>query len=79
MDFDFSVITDHGRFLASGIGNTLLLSVVSGVASLGVGFVVALLRLYGPRWLRPLVILYIAGCWAIRRPSSSTGSSAALQ
>jgi len=35
------------------------------VASLVSGFVVALLRLYGPRWLRPLVVLYIDSMRAI--------------
>ncbi len=65
MDFDFSVITDHWRFLASGIGITLVLSVVSGMTSIAAGFVVALLRLYGPRWLRPIVVLYIDSMRAI--------------
>jgi polar amino acid transport system permease protein len=65
MDFDFSVITDHLRFLGSGIAVTLLLSVLSGVTSLAAGLVVALLRLYGPRWLKPLVILYIDSMRAI--------------
>ena len=65
MDFDFSVITDHARFLASGVGVTLALAALSGVASLAAGFVVALLRLYGPRWLRPVVVLYIDSMRAI--------------
>jgi len=65
LDFDFSVITGHWRFLASGIGVTLWLSLVSGLASLAAGFVVALLRLYGPRWLRPVVVLYIDSMRAI--------------
>jgi polar amino acid transport system permease protein len=65
MDFDFSVITDHWRFLASGIGITLVLSVVSGLTSIAAGFAVALLRLYGPRWLRPIVVLYIDSMRAI--------------
>ena len=65
MDFDFSVITEHWRFLASGIGVTLVLSVVSGLTSIAAGFVVALLRLYGPRWLRPIVVLYIDSMRAI--------------
>jgi polar amino acid transport system permease protein len=65
MDFDFSVITDHWRFLASGIGVTLALSAVSGVTSIAAGFAVAMLRLYGPRWLRPLVVLYIDSMRAI--------------
>jgi polar amino acid transport system permease protein len=65
MDFDLSVITEHWRFLASGIGITLVLSVVSGATSIAAGFVVALLRLYGPRWLRPIVVLYIDSMRAI--------------
>jgi polar amino acid transport system permease protein len=65
MDFDFSVVTDHWRFLASGVGITLLLSVVSGLTSLVAGLVVALLRLYGPRPLRFAVVLYIDSMRAI--------------
>src|SRR5262252_2003239 len=65
MEFDFSVITDHWRFLASGVAVTLLLSVLSGATSLAAGFVVALARLYGPRWLRPVVVLYIDSMRAI--------------
>ncbi len=65
MDFDFSVITEHWRFLASGIGVTLMLSAVSGVTSIAAGFVVAMLRLYGPRRLRPLVVVYIDSMRAI--------------
>src|SRR5258707_15779295 len=65
MDFDFSVITEHWRFLASGIGVTLVLSAVSGVTSIAAGFVVAMLRLYGPRRLRPLFVLYIDSMRAI--------------
>ena len=65
MDFDFSVVTDHWRFLASGVGITLLLSVVSGLTSLVAGLVVALLRLYGPRALRPAIVLYIDSMRAI--------------
>ena len=65
MDFDLSVISEHWRFLAYGIGVTLVLSVVSGVTSIVAGFVVALLRMYGPRWLRPIVVLYIDSMRAI--------------
>src|SRR2546426_717606 len=59
MEFDFSVIRDHARFLAYGIAITIALSVVSGLTSIVSGFGVALLRLYGPRWLKPVVVLYI--------------------
>jgi polar amino acid transport system permease protein len=65
MEFDFSVVTDHWRFLASGIGITLLLSVVSGLTSLVAGLVVALLRLYGPRPLQLVVVFYIDSMRAI--------------
>src|SRR6201988_2669873 len=65
MDFDFSVIVDHWRFLASGIGITLVLSMVSGLTSLVAGLVVALLRLYGPRPLRLAVVLSIDSMRAI--------------
>jgi polar amino acid transport system permease protein len=65
VDFDLSVITEHWRFLASGIGITLVLSIVSGLTSILAGFVVALLRLYGPRWLCPIVVLYIDSMRAI--------------
>lgn len=65
MDFDFSVISDHWRFLASGVVLTLVLSIVSGMTSLAAGLGVALLRLYGPRWLRPFAVLYIDSMRAI--------------
>jgi polar amino acid transport system permease protein len=65
MDFDFGVIADNWRFLGYGVGITILLSAVSGLSSLVAGLVVALLRLYGPRWLRPFVVLYIDSMRAI--------------
>jgi polar amino acid transport system permease protein len=65
MDFDFSVIADHARFLASGVGVTLTLAALSGLSSLVLGFIVALLRLYGPRWLKAIVVLYIDSMRAI--------------
>jgi polar amino acid transport system permease protein len=65
MDFDFAVVTDHWRFLASGVGITLLLSVVSGLTSLVAGLIVALARLYGPRPLRLAVVLYVDSMRAI--------------
>jgi len=65
VDFDFSVITDHWRFLASGVLVTLLLAALSGLTSLAAGLIIALLRLYGPQWLRPVVILYIDSMRAI--------------
>jgi polar amino acid transport system permease protein len=65
MEFDFSVIADNWRFLAYGVLITIVLSVVSGATSLAAGLVVALLRLYGPRWLRPFVVIYVDSMRAI--------------
>ena len=65
MDFDFGVITAHWRFLASGAGVTLALSVLSGLTCLALGLAVALLRLFGPRWLKPAVVLYVDSMRAI--------------
>ena len=65
MDFDFSVITDHARFLASGVGVTLALAALSGFTSLAAGLVLALLRLYGPRASRPVIVFYIDSMRAI--------------
>lgn len=65
MDFDFSVISTHGRFLASGVGVTILLAALSGAGSLTVSAILALLRLYGPRGLKVMVVLYIDSMRAI--------------
>ncbi|KQW57226.1 amino acid ABC transporter permease [Variovorax sp. Root411] len=65
MNFDFSPIADNWRFFTSGLGMTVLLSIVSAATSLLAGLVIALLRLYGPRWLRPLLVFYIDSMRAI--------------
>ena len=65
MDFDFSVITDNAGFLAHGVLITLALSLASGGTSLVAGFVLALLRIRGPRWLRPAIVFYIDSMRAI--------------
>ena len=65
MEFNFAVITEHWRFLASGIGVTLALAVLSGATSLAAAFGIALLRLYGPRGLRPAIVFYIDSMRAI--------------
>ena len=65
MEFDFSVITDNAGFLASGVLVTLALAVASGAASLVAGFVLALLRIRGPRVLRPAIVFYIDSMRAI--------------
>ena len=59
MEFDFSPIADNWRFFASGLGVTVALSLISAVTSILAGLAIALLRLYGPGWLRPLLVFYI--------------------
>src|SRR5215468_9295729 len=65
MPVDLSVITDHWRFLAYGVGVTIALAAASGAASLALGFVVALARLFGPRSAKPAVVLYIDSMRAV--------------
>jgi len=65
VEFDFAVIADHWRFLASGVGVSLALAALSGVTSIAAGSLVALGRLLWPRWLRPIVVLYIDSMRAI--------------
>ncbi|SDI83648.1 amino acid ABC transporter permease [Variovorax sp. OV700] len=65
MEFDFSPIADNWRFFASGLGVTVALSLISAVTSILAGLVIALLRLYGPGWLRPLLVFYIDSMRAI--------------
>jgi His/Glu/Gln/Arg/opine family amino acid ABC transporter permease subunit len=52
-------------FPRRGVLVTLALAGLSGVTSVAAGFVVALLRMYGPRWLRPAVVFYIDSMRAI--------------
>lgn len=59
MDVDFSPLTENWRFFASGLGVTVALSIISAVTSILAGLVIALLRLYGPRWLSRLLIFYV--------------------
>jgi len=65
MDFDFSPLIDSWRFLASGLGMTLLLSVTAVLCSFVAGLGVGLGRLYGPVWLRVPLVFYIDSMRAI--------------
>ena len=65
MDFDLAVIADNWRFLAYGVLVTIVLSIVSGATSLAAGLALALLRLRGPRWLRPVIVLYVDSMRAV--------------
>ncbi|MEO8122137.1 MAG: amino acid ABC transporter permease [Rhodoferax sp.] len=59
MDVDLSPLIENWRFFASGLGVTVALSAISAVTSILAGLVIALLRLYGPRWLSSLLIFYV--------------------
>jgi polar amino acid transport system permease protein len=65
MDFDFSPLLDSWRFLASGLGLTILLSIAAVITSFVLGLAVALGRLYGPAWLRAILVFYIDSMRAI--------------
>ena len=65
MDFDFSPLIDSWRFLASGLGLTIVLSVTAVVCSFVLGLAVGLGRMYGPPWLRTLLVFYIDSMRAI--------------
>lgn len=65
MDLDFSPLIDSWRFIASGLGLTILLSVAAVVCSFVLGLAVGLGRMYGPGWLRVLLVFYIDSMRAI--------------
>ena len=65
MDFDFSPILENWRYLWGGFVVTLGLSGFTVVASLLIGFAMAMGRLYGPRWLRWPLVFYIDSMRAI--------------
>jgi polar amino acid transport system permease protein len=59
MDFDISPIVENWRFLLSGLGVTLALSAITSVTSLAAGGIIGLARVYGPAWLKPVIVFYI--------------------
>lgn len=65
MDFDFSPLIDSWRFLASGLGLTIVLSVTAVACSFVLGLAVGLGRMYGRTWLRTLLVFYIDSMRAI--------------
>ncbi|GEO18917.1 amino acid ABC transporter permease [Microvirga aerophila] len=65
MEFDFSPLLDSWRFLASGLGLTILLSIAAVISSLVLGLAVGLGRLYGPTWLSAILVFYIDSMRAI--------------
>ncbi|MET0509796.1 MAG: amino acid ABC transporter permease [Burkholderiaceae bacterium] len=65
MELDFSPVFENWRYFADGLAITILLSIASAVTSILAGLVIALLRLYGPGWLRMLLVFYIDSMRAI--------------
>jgi polar amino acid transport system permease protein len=59
MDFDFSPIVESWAFLLSGIKTTLLLSFLCVLASLVLGTLAAIGRVYGPRLLGLAITFYV--------------------
>ena len=60
-----SPIVDNFAFLWAGIETTLIVSALSVVVSLAIGFLLGLLRCFGPRVLRPVIVFYIDSMRAI--------------
>lgn len=65
MELDFSPIWDSWQYLMGGLGATLWLSVLTLLASAAAGTALALLRLYGPRWLALVLTFYIDSVRAV--------------
>ena len=65
MDFDFTAVLDSWQYLASGLGLTILLSILTVILSLVCGTAVGLGRIYGPRWLSVPITFYIDSMRAI--------------
>lgn len=57
--FNVRVLVETLPLILSGLGNTLSLGVVCIVLGLVAGILLAIVRLYGPRWSRWLAVAYI--------------------
>jgi polar amino acid transport system substrate-binding protein len=55
----WDVVRRYGLTLLQAAGVTVILSVLSFPLAIGAGLLIALGRLYGPRWLRPLLVSYV--------------------
>jgi polar amino acid transport system permease protein len=65
MDLDFSPLIESRQYLLDGLALTLLLSLGTVAASLALGGTVGLLRCYGPKSLRWLLVFYIDSMRAV--------------
>jgi len=57
--FNFRDIWAQGDFIVGGVLVTLMLSGIAMAAGLAIGTAGAAARVYGPRWLRSLVVAYV--------------------
>jgi polar amino acid transport system substrate-binding protein len=55
----WTVVARYGSTLLEAAGLTVILSVLSFPLAIAAGLLIALGRLYGPRWLRPLLVSYV--------------------
>ena len=58
-DFDLSPIFESWQFLVTGIGVTILLSLLCMGASMGLGTLLGIGRVYGPKSLRYAITFYL--------------------
>ena len=65
MDIDFSPVIENWRFLGSGVLLTIALALTAIITATIVGIMVALGRVYGQWWLRPLLTFYVDSMRAI--------------
>ncbi|NUP10779.1 MAG: ABC transporter permease subunit [Polyangiaceae bacterium] len=54
-----AILTEYGGVLLQSAGMTVLLSVLSFPLAIFLGLLVALGRMYGPRWLKPILAAYV--------------------
>ena len=59
MEFDFSPLLESWQYLLGGLGVTLLLSALTALGALVLGTALGLGRVYGPPWLRVVIVFYI--------------------
>lgn len=56
---DFSLFTQYGPSLLVGLKNTILCWIVGAAGGMALGFVIAVVMHYGPKWLRLILRAYI--------------------
>lgn len=59
MELNFTPVLESWRFLLSGLGTTVLLALLVSLCSFLLGGLLAILRLYGPKWLSHIIVFYI--------------------